>query len=294
MGMIWGLMGIAASFLENLSVSVEKKTLLKEHAMEFSASLVIFAMLFTTPLWFFSNPEAVSLGSVGMICVAGLLLALSTLFFAKALRHMATPYTNPFLALVPILVALFADAFVDESLTLFQWLAVFIISAGVYLLYAYEHKHIFDPIIKAIHIPHLKYVLMAIILYSFGAVLDKKIIKFYHVAVWSYLPMLFFFAGVFLIIIMIMFHDGFHGIGNGMRNNTRSLSILALLMVLSKGALVFALTLPGVLVSVLYSVKQVALLFSAAASGDLLHKDHVLRKMLACLLIIAGAALLVF
>jgi drug/metabolite transporter (DMT)-like permease len=292
--MIWGLVGIAASFLENVSVSIERKTLLKEHAMEFSASLVIFAMLFATPLWLFTNTAAIALNAVWLTFVSGLFFALSVFFFAKTLRHMATPYTNPFLSLTPVIIALFAWKMLGEELSLIKWVSVLLVSLGTYVLYAHSHKDIFDPVKKAVHIPHLKFVILGILTYAASAVMDKKLVGVLAMPWPAYTVLLMFFSGVVLIIMMLMFHDGFAGIGNGMKGNGRSLSILALMLLLSKGALAFALTFPGVLVSVLYSVKQVSLLFSTAASGDLFHKDHVLRKMLACLLIIAGAALLVF
>ncbi|MBN1793100.1 EamA family transporter [Candidatus Woesearchaeota archaeon] len=286
---------MGSALLESAGMIVEKKTLLKEHAMEFCSSVSLFAMLFSTPLWFFARADLVPLGAVGWIFLASIAYALTMLFFAKALRHMAISYTTPFLAFGPLVTAILAFLFLGERLNMVQWLGVAVILLGAYLLYSHSHKDLLEPFKKAHKLPHMKYVWLGILFYAITGILDKKIVGASELAVpvISYLTIMFFFIGVIFIVMMLLFHDGFHGIGNGMRNNTKWLSSVAILTIGFKIMVMYAIATPGVLLSLVIPIKKLSALFSTIIGGELFHEDHLLRKTAAALIMIIGAAILV-
>jgi bacterial/archaeal transporter family protein len=291
---MWSFFALGSALLESGAMILEKKTLLKEHAMEFSAAMCLFAMLFTTPLWFFVNMESLGLEQVMWIFLAGLSTSLTIYFFAKALRHLAISYTAPFLAFGPLVTVILAFFFFHEQLSLLQWIGIAVILAGTYLLYAHSHQRLLEPFRHVFRISHMKFIWLGILFYAITGIIDKRIVgdTQLNVPVLTYIVLLFFFMAVIFIVMMLIFHDGFKGIGNGMRNNTKWLASIAILTIGFKVLVIYAISLPGVLLSLVIPIKKLSALFSTMIGGEFFHESHLLRKTFACIVMICGAVLI--
>jgi drug/metabolite transporter (DMT)-like permease len=291
---MWALFALGSAAFEGGAMIVEKKTLIKEHAMEFTASMALFAMLFTTPLWFFAHADLLSIAAIGWIFLASISSALTLFFFAKALRHLALAYTTPFLAFGPLLIVALAAVFFSERLLWYQWTGILVMLFGAYLLHAHSHHKVTEPIKHMFKIAHMRFIWLGMLFYAMTGLLDKKIVggSELHVPVLPYIVLLFFFMAVIMIIMMLLFHDGFRGIGNGMKNNTKWLSIVALLTIGFKVLVIYAISLPGVLLSLVIPIKELSALFSNLFSGELFHEAHLLKKTIASVLLICGAVIL--
>ena len=285
-------MALGSAVLEGAGLILEKKTLMKEHAMEFTASMALFAMLFTTPLWFFSR-AIITLGALGWIFLASLTTTLTIFFIAKAFRHLAISYTTPFLAFGPLVTAVLASIFLGESLNAVQWIGVLVLLLGAYLLHSHTHRDLLAPFKHAANTGHMNYMWLGILFYAITGLLDKKIVGSAQLAVpvVTYLVLLFYFMGVISVVMMLIFHDGFKGIGNGMRDNHFSLSGVALLTIGFKALVITAISLPGAMISLIIPIKKMSALFSTLIGGEMFHEEHVLRKTIACSIMVLGAVL---
>jgi drug/metabolite transporter (DMT)-like permease len=292
---MWALLGLGSALLESGAMIFEKKTLLKEHAMEFTASMCLFGLLLTTPGWFFVRTDLLKISDVSLIFLASFFSALTIYFFAKSLRHLAISYTAPFLAFGPVFTIILAVIFFKENITLLQYFGIGIILLGTYLLNAHSHHDLFEPFKKMFKISHMKYVWLGILCYAITGTFDKYIVgaEQLNIPVLTYIVLLFFFMAVIMIVMMLIFHDGFKGIGNGMRNNTKWLATVAFFTIGFKILFIYAISLPGVLISLVVPIKKLSSLFSTLVGGELFHESNLLRKTIACTVMLVGAAILV-
>ena len=86
--MIWVALAFVAAIATSIGALIEKKTLFKEHAMEFTAVFSIFVMILSLPLFFLVDFSRLDLFSVGILFVMSIFDTIGFLLIAKSIRHM--------------------------------------------------------------------------------------------------------------------------------------------------------------------------------------------------------------
>ena len=298
MGSAWLIFAILASILASASSILEKKTLFKQHALEFSATLSMYTLLLSIPFWFFADFKALSLTATGLIYLASLLGAIAFLLITKALRHIEISITSPFLVFEPAMVAIFAAILLGEKITGLQILGIGVIIIGAYTLTSHEHDHFLEPFKHIFKSKYIKYILLALIIYALDSILDKKIIGTpgdggLGVGVWTFLALVHFFLALNFAVIMIIFADGFQGINKGIKTGGWLVFSVAIFTIGYRLAQMYAISLPGVMISLVIPIKRLSALFSTVIGGELFHEKYLLRKSIACVVMIIGAVLIV-
>jgi len=304
MALGWFFFALLASILAAASSVMEKKNLMHQHAMEFSAGMSVILMLLTTPLWLFADTKALTLQATGIIYIASLIGAVAFLFVAKALRHIAISLTSPFFVFEPLFAAIFAAMLLGESINGLQWVGMGILVVGAYILNSHEHQNMLEPFKQIFKSKYNKYILFALLLYGFDSILDKKILGTgaaaqsimgapLGVPVLTFMPLMHFFLAINFIVMMLIFHDGFKGIGNSLKDNTRWIVAVAVLTFGYRLSQAYAISLPGVMISLIIPIKRLSSLFSTIIGGELFHEHGILRRSIACVIMIIGAVLIV-
>ncbi|MBN2052238.1 EamA family transporter [Candidatus Woesearchaeota archaeon] len=296
MGSVWLVFAFLSAVLISASSIVEKKTLLKQHAMEFSATVSIFTMIITLP-FFFLFPIKPSVPTIIIIYVASLIGAVAFLLTAKAMRHIAISITSPLLVIAPLFTAILASIFLGEKITLLQGTGIIVLVGGAYLLESHSYKALFEPFIHFAKMKHIREIFLALLLYGVGSIIDKRIVGSpvdggLGINVFFYIALAHFFTAINFILMLLIFHDGFNGVSHGLRHHWKISLAIAVLLVGSRLALQYSLSLPGVLVSLVIPIKRLSSLVSTVIGGGLFHEEHVLRRSLACLIMVIGAVLL--
>ncbi|KYK24624.1 hypothetical protein AYK26_03550 [Euryarchaeota archaeon SM23-78] len=298
MNSAWVIFVLLAAIIASAASIVEKKTLRKQHAMEFSAILAIFAALITFPLWFIADINALSLTAIYFIYGAAFCSSIAFVFVAKALRHIAISVTSPFLVFGPLFTAIIAAIVLGERLTFVQGLGIAVLIIGAYTLESHGHQNLLEPLKHIFKSKYIRYIFIALLLYGVSAVLDKKILGTpadggLGIPVLTYMPLVHFFLAINLIVMMLLFHDGFTGIGKGIKQNWKWVFVVAVLTVGYRLSQQYAVSLPGVLISLVIPIKRLSALFSTIIGGGLFHEENILRKSLACVVMIIGAVLII-
>ncbi|MCK5177758.1 MAG: hypothetical protein KAQ92_08590, partial [Candidatus Aenigmarchaeota archaeon] len=96
--MEWYVFAFACAIVGSISAVVEKKTLMKEHSMEFSTVFSIFNFIFVIP--FLSYVDFSVLKEpyrMGFIYTTSVLGGLAFFYVAKGVRHMEISVVSPLL-----------------------------------------------------------------------------------------------------------------------------------------------------------------------------------------------------
>jgi len=296
--MSWVFFALLAAMLAAGSSILEKKNLMHQHAAEFSSSMGIILLILTLPLWLFADVDKLSLGSIGLTYVASLIGAVAFLFVAKAMRHAAISYTAPFLVFEPLFVVIIAALFLGDRLTAMQFGGIGVLIVGAYLLNSHEHHDLLSPFKHMFKSKYNLFIFAALLLYAIDSVLDKRILGVVAdggmgVPVLTFIPLISFFTAINFILIMILFYDGMHGVGKDIRHNFKWVLAVAVLTLGYRLAQVYAISLPGVMISLIIPIKRLSSLFATVIGGELFHEKNILRKALACGVMIVGAVMIV-
>ncbi|MBU1198821.1 MAG: DMT family transporter [Nanoarchaeota archaeon] len=120
MASTWVIFVLLAAVIASAASIVQKKTLLRQHAMEFSTILAIFAMIITVPFFFIADLSLLTPMAIYLIYGVSFCACIAYLLVAKALRHSAISVISPFLVFGPVFTGILAVIFIGERITLFQ------------------------------------------------------------------------------------------------------------------------------------------------------------------------------
>ena len=136
--MLWAVYAVMSAFFSGMFRLIEKRTLRKEHAAEFSVVLGITTVLISIPILFFINVYIEPV-MILFTYIAALLWSTALILDTKALRHMDISNFAPLLNIHPMFVALISFFVLGEVLSFPQLLGLVLIAMGAYVLRYKQH-----------------------------------------------------------------------------------------------------------------------------------------------------------
>jgi len=285
--MQWYIFAILTALLTAAAAIVEKKTLLKEHAMEFSTVLAVFNFFIVLVLLPYINFNF-SLKILAMIYTASVFATIAFLFVAKAVRHMDISIVSPLLSFSPAVVAVLAFFILGERITYLQLFGILLLILGSFVLEAENHntKKIFTKKFKS---NYFYYIILALILYGFCSILDKFILN--NISPLTYIPIVHFFIAINFIILICIFHNGFEGIKHGIKSAGKWIFIVAVLVTGYRLSQAQAISMTYV--SLVIPIKRMSAFFATVVGGRVLHEKNLAKRTLACIIMLAGSFLVI-
>ena len=285
--MQWYFFAILTALLAAAAAIVEKKTLLKEHAMEFSTVLAVFnffIVLVLLPYINFNFP----LKMLAFIYIASVLATIAFLFVAKAVRHMDVSIVSPLMTFSPAIVVVLAFFILGEKVTFLQLFGILLLIIGSYVLESESHgtKKIFTKTFKS---NYFYYIFLALILYGFCSIFDKFILR--TVSPLTYIPIVQFFIAINFIILICIFHNGFEGIKHGVKSAGKWIFLVAILVISYR--LSYAQAVSMTYVSLVIPIKRMSAFFATAVGGRVFHEKNLAQRILACVIMLIGASLVI-
>ena len=285
--MEWYFFATLAAILTAAFTIIEKKTLLKEHAMEFSAVLAIFNFLIAIDLMPYINFN-LPIKTLGLMYLASVFGSIAFLFVAKAVRHMDVSIVSPLMTFSPAIVVVLAFFILGEKVTSLQLFGITLLIIGSYVLEAENHgtKKIFTKTFKS---NYFYYIFLALILYSFCSIFDKFILR--TVSPLTYIPIVQFFIAINFIILICIFHNGFDGIKHGIKNAGKWIFLVAILV--TSYRLAYAQAVSMTYVSLVIPIKRMSAFFATVVGGRVFHEKNLVQRTLACVIMLTGAFLVI-
>ncbi|PIZ52936.1 hypothetical protein COY26_03200 [Candidatus Woesearchaeota archaeon CG_4_10_14_0_2_um_filter_33_10] len=272
-----------SAVLTAASTIIEKKTLLKEHAMEFSTVLAIFNFLIALVLLPYINFNF----PIRILCLmylASVFGSTAFLFIAKSVRHMEISLVSPLMTFSPAIVVLLAFFILGEKVTSLQLFGITLLIIGSYVLETENHstKKIFTKTFKS---NYFYYILFGLILYAFCSIFDKFILR--AVSPLTYIPIVQFFIAVNFIILICVFHNGFEGIKHGIKNAGKWIFFVAILV--TSYRLFYAQAVSMTYISLVIPIKRMSAFFATLIGGKVFHEKNLTQRVIACVIMLIGA-----
>ena len=287
----WLIYAFVSTVLTSAAALTTKKTLLKEHAMEFSTVLAILVLIVSLPLFLIIDYTKITLIQIVITFFSSILAAIAFLFIAKAVRHMEITDSTPLLALGPGVTAVLAFIFLGEALTMFQTTGILLLIIGAFILETKSAFNLFSSIKNFKKSKYIHYIFISIILYAVTSILDRLLLFNLDMQPEAMIAITHVFIVISFIIMIHIFHDGFKGINNGLK---RAGWLIFLVAVFTLGyRLTYAQAVKITSVALVSSIRRISTLFTIVIGGEMFHEGRMVRKILASIIMIIGAVLII-
>lgn len=288
--MSWFFFAGTAALLLALAIIIEKKILFKERSMEFAVALASLNAVFSIPLLWQADFSRITLEVWGLIFAASLVAASSFFFVIRVNKHMEISESSPLLALAPAFVAIFALAFLGEKLTLMQTGGLALLIFGAFILESKHGKGLLYPFKAFINLKYGNLLLLSLVFYGIGSVMDRVVLAHYGVPPRTYLGIIQVFIAANFLVLAWVFHDGWQGLRRGIKDAGGLIVLVAILTVLHRWAYVEAVSEANI--GLVAGIKRSSVLFVTLIGGEIFHDHGVGRKFLATVIMFTGIILL--
>lgn len=287
--MLWILYALGSAVFHALGSIFDKKVMRHEHALEYGATKGVFFLFLVFALPFvrldFAWQTYAALYGITIIFCAG------NLYYLKSLRHSQISSAIPLMNISPLFLLIIAFVLLGETPSGMDVFGVFLLIAGTYgLQLAHSGKSFLAPFRLLVKSKYALYMVFAMVVFSVTATLEKGIINNGFDAL-SLLVIGRLMIGFNYIVLESAKH-GFHEIIKDVRKDGRSTFFSALFGIISAAFYFLALATPGALVSLVIPVKRTSTMIAALVGGRLFHEDNILQKVIACVVMIAGVAII--
>lgn len=289
--MDWIFFAVIAAVLTAASTITQKKTLLKEHAMEFSAVLALIIFLISLPLFLLVDYSRLDFVTVLILYLFSILGSFAFLLAAKSLRHMDISASSPLMTTGPAFVALFAFVFLNETLKLGQLAGIGLLIIGAYILETKKHHSLLEPLKEFISSKYIHYIIFALILYAACSVGDRLVLSIRGMQVEAYIAFVHLFLALNFFILISVFHDGYKGIKRGLKSSGWWIFLVAVFTLGYRLAQAQAVSMTYV--ALVSAIKRSSALFATIIGGELFKEKNLFRKSVACVIIVGGVLLIV-
>jgi drug/metabolite transporter (DMT)-like permease len=270
---------------------ISKRVLSKEHAMEFTAVFGLFFLLVCSPLFFFIDYSMINFKVLSFVFLATFFSVMGAIYMHKSMRHTDVSTVMSLWVLGPGFVAISAFFFLGEKLTYMQMSGIGLLIIGAYVLESKNHQKIFDPFNMLFKKKYLRYVLIALFIFAFGATIDRYVLSSLNMQVEAFIAFSALFYAFFGFTALNLFHNGLKGMKNGIRNVGWLVFIISLFSLLTSFYQAKAMALAPV--GLVLTVKRLATLIVIVIGGELFHENHLLKKCISAIIMISGVLLIV-
>ncbi len=284
---LWFILTLVAAVLSSASAITERKTLLKEHAMEFSSTLAIIILILSIPMFFFIDYHSLQLTPI--IFFLSLLGATAFFFAAKSIRHLGIGLSTPLFALAPIVSTFLAFVFLKESLSSYQLIGMSLVVTGAYAISTTKIT-LFAPFKHFRKSKYIFYAVGAFFLDGITSFFDRLILTKYSIEPLTFLALAHIGLAFWASIFIIKFHNGFKGVGRGIRNYGIWIFIIALLIIGARFAYINAVKIAYI--GLVHTVKHLAALITVIVGGEIFHEHKLKKKIISTIIILAGIVLI--
>lgn len=291
--MNWFIFAFISAIFSAVAAISEKKALFKLSALDFSFLVSVVTLVLSIPFFFSVTYQDNLTVNLTILFAKTILNAGAFLCVMLAIKNLEISEALPLLALSPGLVAVFGSIIIQDTLFINEWVGISLMVAGTYVLeLRKENSGIFDPFKSLFSLSKYKYVLIALLLFTVTALVDRLLLKDYKLPPYTFMAFQqLFFAVIFLTVVLYKqksFTAPFKTID---KKVFQLILLVSIFTVIYRYTQIEAVKLaPAALV---LSVKRLSVLFAIIIGGKLFKENNIWRRAVAVVIILLGIILLV-
>jgi drug/metabolite transporter (DMT)-like permease len=281
----WYYLALISSALIGFATILEKKTLKKEYASAYSASLSLIVALASLVFLPFLKLD-ISLESWILIYIVSLLSAASYLLAARTFRHGAISTASPLNAILPTLfIVIFALIFLHEVLTPLQYVGIGItILASYIILFDKKNKKDFQSN------KYRQLILINAVITGISGVIFKYVL--FTTTPITYLVISQLFMAFNMLVYMNFKYGGLKETLSNAKVYKKELGLIVLLTIGYR--ITYYMAVAQAPISLVTPLRNTLLVIMTVFSGSLMFEEkNVPNKIILTVLILVGAYLMI-
>ncbi|WP_377477343.1 MAG: EamA family transporter [Microcoleus anatoxicus] len=279
--MTWLILGIFTAFFEAVKDVFGKQNLKKSDEYVVAWSLSFFSVISLTPWVIYTGIPALNSQFWVALLIGGSINAVTALLYIKAIKVSDLSLTVPLVALTPLFMLLTSPLIVGEYPKLFDYIGIFLIVSGSYLLNIKDKSQGYLAPFKAlVKEPGPKLMLMVAFLWSITSNFDKIGVKNSSPIFWIFS----IFGTMSILLLPILLHKT----PNPSRKILKQLPMLAAMGFFNAiGVLCQMQALTLTLVVQVIAIKRTSVLMGVLFGHFIFKEKDIQQRLL-------GAAIMVF
>jgi len=288
--MQWYLLAIISALFSASAAILEKKILFKQKALSFSALLAIFNLIIAIPFFFFTDLSVLTMVSLLVLLFKSFLGALAFLCVMLGIKNLDLSKALPLLVLTPGLVAIGGFIFLQEALTLLEVVGMVLLLIGVYILQLKSNQKLFTPFRAYVRAKGNYYIAFALILFTVTSLLDKALLKNFNLPVNAFIGFQHLFLAI-IFLAFLLFTGRTRELKSTFKYSWLAILTLAFVTIIYRYAQISAVKEAPV--ALVLSLKRISVFFAVLIGGKLFKEKHLLVRLIATAVMIAGAILII-
>ncbi len=292
--MTWFFLTITAVLFIVIETVLEKKTLFQARSLEFAALFAFSNALISIPLVFMADFAQINPFVIGIIFLASLPSAGASLLVFKTIKHNQLSETAPILALMPLVVTIFAYIALGEKMTGIQLLGVLLIVGGMIFLELKNFK-LNCGIFREGRSKYVYYILLYLLIGGISAIFDRIILFRYQVNPLAYLVFIQFFIAVSYATFFAyrLYKRQITGeMKKDVKQSWKIIFFISLLTVAHRYMYASAIQVAAS-IGMVIAIYKMSSLFHVFTGGKFFAEDGIFRKVVASVIILGGTIMLV-
>ena len=205
------------------------------------------------------------------------------------MKHSQISSIMPLFNLTPGFLAIMAFLFLGERLNNIQISGIVLLIIGAYVLET-EGRRLIKSFIEHIKSKYIDYAIFAAFIFSITALLDKYIINTY-LPPFDYFFLLWIFISINFMIASSYRYAGLKGIKHCLKATKHTVIFAAFFSFIANILHLIAMSMAYV--SLVVPVRRLSTLLTTLIGGELFHEKALVRKSIACVIMIVGAYLII-
>lgn len=290
---MWFVYSITSAILAALSTILEKKTLEKEHSFNVSVAIAILAAILLSPALFIHRSVDIPPMALLIMFLGSILATIAFIEVTKGIRHMEISVSAPLFLLAPLITSLMAFVFLGEKLSHIQVFGMVLLGIGTYIL---QTKKLSDYRTFLSHLEHdtyIKLLLFSMFLYSITSLFDRVLVTTYALPAMLVVEYSQIMIACNFMCIILYKHYSMGEIYMMIRKNITMLVLIGLCTIGYRVSQSTAASLAAG-IGLVVAVKRTSSLFTTVIGGNLFREKDLVRKTLACLIMVVGVFLIAY
>ncbi|MEK7447342.1 MAG: DMT family transporter [Patescibacteria group bacterium] len=288
--MPWYVIALGSAIFIGLYEVAEKKALVKERSLIFLLTSSLLMLVLSVPLIFWGHFEIVGLQMTLYILAKCIFAVTLFILCAKAMKHMEISEFAPLMNLSPLVLFIPSIFLLQEKLTLVNIAGVLMIVFGAYIVELKDGWR--TPLKRALKNKYIHLLFLAFVFNALSATMDKFILS-KTINVDTFFVYNRFFIAILLLFAYFIFKDKNDSM---MVTFKRSFWWVLLAAVLFMGAdyvYFSAVAIPATAIALIIPLKRTGTLIATVLGGEMMKEDNLLRKAIACVIMIVGVTLII-
>lgn len=281
--MTWIIVTLGSAFFFALNHICKKKFLEDSDVIDMMILTSSVSFIMILPFAKFVNFD-ISLRNLLLILTNTGFAVSGSFFINIAYKNCEISTVSPLLNFNPLLVIVFANFTLQETLSAMQFIGVLLILIGGYIITLKNIRYFFKPF-TSMPKKYFLIVLLTLVLWSFCPILNRIVL----VEVDAFTYLFFFITFICCVqIVLLILGNRFVNVRALAKRKWKLLIIICLFWIVSDFLHMVAIAIPTIMVSLVMPVKRTSNLFTVVIGGKHFNEKNLTVKFIACSIMLAG------